>query len=333
MTLSRPKILLVLALAVVAAWVLWPHRALTPVGRESLVVGKPDLLHSLPVILAEEQGFFRDEGLDVTFRTFPSGKMALAAMFDGEVEVAAVAEVPLVLASFRRRDFVIVATFMGSYWESKVVARADRGIRTVADLRGRRIGVPVGTSAHVILDTLLADHGLSPRDVVEVPLSPTEIVGRLMNGQVDAIAAFEPQPAQAMMALDKSRQTVIRTDRVWTSFNYVTPRDLPQRRPEALARLLRATDRAIAWGRDHRQETIAIMMRRLALDGPMSETVLKDFRYALSLDQTLLLSLEDKADWAIRTGQVSSKTVPNYLDFVDMSIMEAVKPAAITIIH
>jgi NitT/TauT family transport system substrate-binding protein len=51
------------------------------------------------------------------------------------------------------------------------------------------------------------------------------------------------------------------------------------------------------------------------------------------LDQTILITLEDEARWAIREGLIDKKEIPNYLDFIYMDLLENVKPEAITIIR
>lgn len=71
---------------------------------------------------------FSDAGLDVVLRPYPTGKMALGAMFAGEVDVATVAETPVMFNSFTRNDFAVIATFTSSNDDCKVIARGTRAI-------------------------------------------------------------------------------------------------------------------------------------------------------------------------------------------------------------
>jgi ABC-type nitrate/sulfonate/bicarbonate transport system substrate-binding protein len=131
------------------------------------------------------------------------------------------------------------------------------------------------------------------------------------------------------VSLDKSRRPLLLSERVTTTFSCVTRRELPQRRPEAVAKLLRATERAIGWARGHRPETIAIMGRRLGLDARLSEAILDDFRFGLPFDEILLLALAVQARSIRRSGPDASTAPPNDRDFVDPSMLAAVKPGAL----
>ena len=58
-----------------------------------------------------------------------------------------------------------------------------------------------------------------------------------------------------------------------------------------------------------------------------------EFSFQLLLDQTILVSMEDEARWAMKEGLTDKKEVPNYLDFIFMDALELVKPEAVTIIR
>ena len=116
-----------------------PSKA-TPLEREPLVLGIAENGGDIPTLIALEQGFYRDEGLDVTTKSWPAGKMALEALLRDEVEVATVADTPLVLQSFKRQDFVIIATFSHNP-PYRLVADLNDRIASPTDLRGHRVGV------------------------------------------------------------------------------------------------------------------------------------------------------------------------------------------------
>ena len=58
-----------------------------------------------------------------------------------------------------------------------------------------------------------------------------------------------------------------------------------------------------------------------------------EFNFRLVLDQSIIVSLEDEARWAIREELVDKEEVPNYLDFIYINALEDVKPEAVTIIR
>ena len=302
--------------------------------RESLRLGIAENAGDIPALIALDQGFYHDEGLDVTTKAWPTGKEALEAMFRHEVDVATAAGTPIVFQSFQRHDFVIIATF--SYNEPyRFVANRDSGIHVAADLRGHRVGVVFGTAPQFFLHSLLADLGLSIHDITEVNVPASDSVNALVQGRVDAIVAIDPHAYYAQLSLGK-RAILIPHERgrYEGSFNYVTWRDFPKEHPTTTQRLLRATNRAIEWSRRHHQEAVTVVAHHLNMDATALEALWDNYRHHLSLDQMLILSLETQARWVLRNGSGSgATTIPNYLDFIDTAPLDAVLPAAVTLIH
>jgi len=93
----------------------------------------------IPVLLAHEQGFFVQEGLAVTVKEYLLGLQALEAMFAGECDMATAGETPVVMKSFERQDFSIIATMATSDDATRVLANKERGIQRPEDLKGKRI--------------------------------------------------------------------------------------------------------------------------------------------------------------------------------------------------
>ena len=119
--------------------------------REKITVGISKSFLSIPVYIAQTQGFFSDEGLDVTVKEYTSGKKATQVLFAGEVGISTVADMPVIFESFKREDFCIIATFSYSFHFVKIIARKDSGIKKGVDLKGKKVGVNRGTSSHFFL--------------------------------------------------------------------------------------------------------------------------------------------------------------------------------------
>ncbi len=310
--------------------VFWTRKPAPP-PPEPLVVAVAANLIGMPFFIAEQQGFFADEGLQVTLQRYPFGKLALEAMLRGEAEVATTAETPIMFAGFGKTPFSVIAHYMTST-EQSLVARADRGIHEVTDLRGRRIGVSIGTSAHYFLHVLLSDQGLTIADVELVPMPAPELAAALAAGRVDAIAAFAPHTTQSRVALQGNAISFPAGIRYAGFSCLVASRDFSQRRPEAVLRLLRATDRAITWMRDHRQEAIDFSAQELGMKVAEVEETWDALRPALALNQALVLLLEAEARWAMNIGLAPAAAMPNYLDYIDTSVLKRLRPEAISII-
>jgi len=117
--------------------------------------------------IASAKGYFENEGLDVVLQQHPSGKSAFNALVEGEADLATAAETPIMLAIMRGEKIGILATISSAEKNKMIVARKDKGISIPNDLKGKKIGVSVGTSADFFMDSFLVMHGIS-RDEVEV---------------------------------------------------------------------------------------------------------------------------------------------------------------------
>lgn len=317
------------ALASLLAWWFYPPSP----PPEVLVVAVAKNLMGVPLLVAERQGYFAAEGLHVSLRPYPFGLPAFEAMLKGEAEVATVAETPLVLASLNGRQFSIIAHYMASVGHL-IVARSDRGIQRIEDLRGRRIGVSLGTTAHYMLYVMLSDAGLAEADVELVPLAGPQLAAALAAGSVDAVASLPPYATAARLALGSTAVIFAPGLRYVGASSLAVPRDFAQRRPQAALRLLRATERAMVWMRAHRPEAIQLAVEEIGMERADVEAVWDELRPALALDQRFILLLEAEARWAISAGLRAPGTLlPNYLDYVDSSVLKALHPEAVTVIR
>ncbi len=300
--------------------------------REKVIIGIGPIILSLPILIAYEKGFFSDEGLDVTMKYYPSGKKAMEGMFAGEVELSTVADTPIVFNSFIREDFVVFATFVYSYDDSKVICRKDKGVHSPADLKGKKIGTSLKTSAHFFHHVYLLEHGIDKSDVKIIDLPPEDLPGALQDGKVDAVVIFEPYAYRAQKALLDKAARLPKSQFYRMTFNLTTMKRFAHEHPELLKKFLKAVERAIEFIKPNKKESIALMVQRTNLEEDFWVSAWDDFVYELSLDYSLLATLEDEARWAIKNKLTDRTEVPNYLGFIYMDGLKVVKPGAATII-
>jgi NitT/TauT family transport system substrate-binding protein len=158
------------------------------------VGGKPSLYY-LPLTIAERQGYFAAEGLQVQIVDFAGGAKALQAMMGGSADVVCGGfdhVVQMRAKGQRLRAFtLLVATPALSLGISSKLA--DR-YRSPRDLKGMKIGVSVpGSSTHAFVNHLLASAGLEPDDVAIIGVGTGPgAVASMQSGQLDAISNIEP---------------------------------------------------------------------------------------------------------------------------------------------
>ena len=129
---------------------------------EKITLGAEASLLTAAVWVAEEKGYFQESGIEVEIKQFDSGRLSFLAMLAGEgVDISTVAPTPIMFNSFERQDFSILATFVYSEEDVKVIARKDKGINDAADLvelmlvESKKVGTPAGTTGQFFLSAFL----------------------------------------------------------------------------------------------------------------------------------------------------------------------------------
>jgi NitT/TauT family transport system substrate-binding protein len=300
--------------------------------REKATIGIASLILSAPIIIAQEKGYFSDEGLDIVLKFYPFGKKAMDAMFAGEVDISTVAETPIVFNSFIRDDFAVFASFVYSYDDSKMLGRKDRGIGKPSDLKGKKIGITIKTSSHFFTTIYLAEYGIKDSDVTLVDISAPDLPVALKEGKVDAIAAFEPYGLQVIQALPDRIIRLPGSNLFKETFNLTTMKSYSNGHPEVLKKILKAVDRSIMFIKQNKKESISIMAKVIKLDEDELVSIWDDFVFELSFENSLLTIFEDEARWAIKNSFTDKTKVPNYLGYVYPDALKAIKPDAVTII-
>ncbi len=323
-------ILVVLGLTLVSACNKQGPKQIGP--KESVTLGVSSIVMSTPIFVAQAKGYFEEEGVQVTLKPYPTGKKALDGMFAGENDVATAAETPIMFQGFARHDFFVFATFFQSYNDAKIIARKTAGILTPADLKGKRIGTIEKTSAHYFTCMYLMEHRIDPATVTISFYPAPELPEAFKNGKVDAVVAFEPYVYQSRLSLPEQTVTLPKSELFRETFNLVAMMAWTGQHPEAVKKMLRAIDKAITFVQNNKQESIEILVKNAKFNSEMLETVWDDYTYQLSLDNSILTSLEDEARWAIRNKLVDARTVPNYLDYFYLNALKTVKPESVSII-
>ena len=213
-----------------------------------------------------------------------------------------------------------------------IIARKDRGIQTPGDLRGKRIGVPLGTVAEFFLGRFLAFHNSDPQGCGSCRCSTRWSGGSPGNRKVDAVIIWEHYGADQYQRLGD--QVISWPGQSGQKYYWllVGTDALAASRPEVLERLFRALEQAEKFLQSHPKEGIGIIAQQIDVDPAMVEAAWMKSTYALSLDQALLITMEDEARWMIGNKLTDQNQVPNFLPYLNGEALTRVKPQAVGII-
>lgn len=299
---------------------------------ELIIIGGPALEQSAFIYIAEDQGFFAKNGLDVTVRdAYPNGVVPIADMLNDKIDISVSAEYPIVAAVLRKEEPRVIAT-IDRYQNEEIIGRRDRGIQDIPDLKGKRIGVPRGTICEFFLGRFLNLHGMNLSDVTLVNVNASESVDAIANGDLDAIIYFQPHIYAMKDRLgDNGISWPAQSNQLM--FTVMACRDeWAARNPETTNRFLRSIAQAEEYAINNPDAAKAIVQKRLNLSDEYMEAVWPEHQFSLSLDQSLLIAMNDEARWIINNNLTSEHTLPDYEDYIYTKGLKEVKPESVNII-
>ena len=155
------------------------------------------------------------------------------------------------------------------------------------------------------------------------------MAGTIAGGGVDAVVAWEPHVTQIKQQMGNR---VI----IWSvqsgQVSYWSVVSIPHwinQHPELVRHFLRSLAQAEEYIIQHPAEAKAFLEKRLKL----SDTYWSQNQFSLSLDQSLILAMEDEARWMIKNNLTKEKTIPDFTNYIYVDGLKAVKPEAMKIIR
>lgn len=161
-------------------------------AEQSVKYGGSAWLGHYPAYLAMTEGYFKTAGIAQDWQAFGTSSARLSAVMSGGIDIACTGIVSaLALMSRGATQFSIIAIPESFGRVEGIVGRS--GIRTIADLKGKKLGVTFASSAHLLVLDVLSQAGFKPGDVIVLNVPAPELTAAMKAGQIDAAAAWTPQ--------------------------------------------------------------------------------------------------------------------------------------------
>ena len=303
------------------------------VARPRITIATPTQIGAGTVRVGMDQKLFEQRGLDVVAQPFTLGKQALEALLQGHADLAILADTPFMLAIMRGEEIATLGTIFGSRSMIVLVVRKDSGISTATQLAGKKIGTVVGTNLHFFLDDLLTINRVDKSSIKLVDMKATEMVSALQHKTVDAVTLFSPDFAKAQNALGSQIARVQGEDIFAFRLLLVGKQEYLRTHQAELRQFIAALEDANAFIRDKPAQARTIIAKSMDMDQALLVNSFHSNDFQVSLDQTLLLALDDKTRWAVKQRMVTSAIHPNYLDFIWPGPLASVRADGVRIIQ
>lgn len=178
-----------------------------------------------------------EQGVDVQWTEFPGGPQLLEGLNVGSVDFGVTGETPPVFAQAAGADLVYVAHEPPAPTGEAILVPKDSKIRSVAELKGKKVALNKGSNVHYLLVRALEDAGLKYGDIQPVYLPPSDARAAFERGSVDAWVIWDP----FLSAAEKQLQARILRDGQGLVDNhqfYLATRTFAQKHPQVISALI-----------------------------------------------------------------------------------------------
>lgn len=324
--------LIILSVVLVAAYVIpLIFSPSSPQVMDNLSISAGSSEFSILTLVAKENGYFASHGLNVTFTAYPSGIEAMDLLLAKKVDLAYAAEFVGVTYLLRPSDIRILGTTATSEVIS-LVTRNDRNITSTSDLKGKIIAVPKNTQAEFFLGRFLTLSGMNYTDVKVRYLAPAEIVTSVVQGESDGAVIWEPYASRISQGLgDNGRSRSAQNGQMFFWTIYTRP-DVLHDKSAILTRYFKALSDAEKFIINHKPEAQSSMTSRLNLSDEYADQIWQKMRFATSLDQSLIIAMEDETRWMMSNNLTKATLMPVYPVNLSPEFLKKEKPWAVNII-
>lgn len=280
----------------------------------------------VPLVIAREMGWMdeamKEIGVEVVWTDFESGPPMNESFAAGQQDIGVIGDVPAVSALAAGQKNKLIAAADGGPAYAMLVTE-ESGIESVADLKGKKIGLTIGSTAQNLAEKLLADAGLDINtdvEIINISTGDAQIV--LLNNNVDAVVIWEPNVSR-LDAMDEIRILADGGDIGFRGVNVVFAREeFVNENPDIVKVYLEQYWRATKAYEENPEEFADVLSGYFTLDAELVAQAASKYDYVLAYADEDVEGLQDTVAFLVRTGSIFNEITVS--DFVDDAIAKEV---------
>jgi sulfonate transport system substrate-binding protein len=247
---------------------------------------------------------FQPLGIEIKWADFQFGPPLLEAINVGSVDFGYVGDTPPIFAQAAGARIRYVAAVKSDGSTQAIIVPKDSPIRTLADLRGKRVAFAKGSSANNLLVAALEKAGIAWGDITPAPLAPADATAAFAKGSVDAWTIWDPYLALAELKQD-ARVIVFDKDIHHPNSFYIAGSDFVEKYPDLVGRLNRTFAAEGIWANGHHDDVAKAQSEATGVDIEAVRRFVNRSNYqVVPIDDDIARSQQGIADRFARTGLI-----------------------------
>jgi sulfonate transport system substrate-binding protein len=247
---------------------------------------------------------FRPVGIDIQWVDFQFGPPLLEAINVGSVDFGYVGDTPPIFAQAANARIRYAAAVKQEGSTQAIVVPADSSIKTLADLKGKRIAFGKGSSAHNLLVAALEKAGIAWGDIIPTPLAPADATAAFVKGSIDAWSIWDPYLALA--ELKQNARVVVAAKDIHHPYSFfIAGADFVEKYPALTAKLDTVFAAEGVWANAHHEEVAQAQAQATGVDLEAIRRFVDRSNYRVTpVDDDVIRSQQAVADRFTRLGLI-----------------------------
>jgi len=283
---------------------------------DKVVFGEQAAMTAVVSSVGLAKGFFKDEGIDLQRVFTTRGNEAIEAALAGKMDFSYAANSTFLAAASKGAPLVAVGLLSHGYSGFLVASNANANVRSLADLRGKRLGMQRGTGVTSVFMMALKQSGLKESDFQISNLRVADMPSAMQGGTFDAVIGWEPSMSRIVSAgygkIVMTAEQIEKIAGVTYTYPLFTTKDLVKQKPDLVQRFVRAWARSQRFAWEHHAEALQILRDTLG-DAVKSTSVaeMEQLTYVYKYDRVAftdadLQDLERMQQFMLQEGMISS---------------------------
>jgi aliphatic sulfonates family ABC transporter substrate-binding protein len=278
--------------------------------------------------VAQELKLFEKAGLRPEYIKFVAGPPTLAALKSGDIDVSFLGSAPAIAGLAQGIDYKIIMPSNEGLTLSALVARPDSGIRTLKDIKGKKIASAKGASTYMAVLKALDLQKLTLQDIEFVDLPVPSMIPAFANKSVDAIWVWSPWSSKLEAEGGKIVAGMKDVQIDWAQQLWVARTEWLEKQPEAARRLVQAIDFASQALKSNPAPAVKAVATQLAIPPAMAREILatdhypsleemvsQNYRSSLTAPQGYAQGLQEQAEFMHKQNFI--KSLPDVKSAID----------------